>query len=239
MENNYIFLLTMTGFSYQYEWLRTGNRRALLIGSAAFGLNLLTRLPDRLGSIVGSAVPAAGPVVRRHTGPSSLGALQSLHRDRSAGLPVFWIARSPLSNLPLWAWISLCYLRHDHWPRNQDAQSFAASQLSLRDSLARRLLRGALHAGEVDLSLRSFDRAHDPSVRRRLEAIQSGRQSVRRHELSAAPGVHELLRSLYRVEWRLRLGRPLRFDRCRIGLVARRSSAAASSRHSWQSRCGS
>ena len=34
MENNYIFLLTMTGFSYQYEWLRTGCRRALLIGSA-------------------------------------------------------------------------------------------------------------------------------------------------------------------------------------------------------------
>jgi NO-binding membrane sensor protein with MHYT domain len=24
MENNYIFLLTMTGFSYQYEWLRNG-----------------------------------------------------------------------------------------------------------------------------------------------------------------------------------------------------------------------
>ena len=45
MENNYIFLLSITGFSYQYEWLRTGNRRALLIGSAAFGLNLLTRLP--------------------------------------------------------------------------------------------------------------------------------------------------------------------------------------------------
>ena len=44
MENNYIMLLTLTGFSFQYEWLRTGSRRALLIGSAAFGLNLLTRL---------------------------------------------------------------------------------------------------------------------------------------------------------------------------------------------------
>jgi hypothetical protein len=44
MENNYIFLLTMTGFSYQYEWLTTRSRRALLIGSAALGLNLLTRL---------------------------------------------------------------------------------------------------------------------------------------------------------------------------------------------------
>src|SRR6202161_4851108 len=45
MENNYIFLLTMTGLSYQFEWLRTGSRRALLIGSGAFGLNLLTRRP--------------------------------------------------------------------------------------------------------------------------------------------------------------------------------------------------
>jgi hypothetical protein len=44
MENNYIFLLTLTGFSFQYEWLRTNSRRALLIGSAALGLNLLTRL---------------------------------------------------------------------------------------------------------------------------------------------------------------------------------------------------
>src|SRR5260370_2694435 len=44
MENNYIFLLTLTGFSFQYEWLRGGSRRALMIGAAALGLNLLTRL---------------------------------------------------------------------------------------------------------------------------------------------------------------------------------------------------
>ncbi|MGA8621471.1 MAG: hypothetical protein WB660_23470 [Candidatus Sulfotelmatobacter sp.] len=44
MENNYIMLLTLAGFSFQYEWLRTGSRRALFVGSAALGLNLLTRL---------------------------------------------------------------------------------------------------------------------------------------------------------------------------------------------------
>lgn len=44
MENNYICLLTLVGFSFQYEWLRTGSRSALLIGSGALGLNLLTRL---------------------------------------------------------------------------------------------------------------------------------------------------------------------------------------------------
>jgi hypothetical protein len=53
MENNYIFLLTLTGLSYQYEWLRTGDRRALLIGSGAFGLNLLTRLTTGLDLLAG------------------------------------------------------------------------------------------------------------------------------------------------------------------------------------------
>src|ERR1700722_4072969 len=43
-ENNYILLLTITGFALQYKWLTTGNRRALFWGSAALGLNLLTRV---------------------------------------------------------------------------------------------------------------------------------------------------------------------------------------------------
>jgi hypothetical protein len=51
MENNYIMLLTLAGFSYQYEWLRTDNRRALFIGSCALGLNLLTRLTTGLDLI--------------------------------------------------------------------------------------------------------------------------------------------------------------------------------------------
>jgi hypothetical protein len=53
MENNYIMLLTLTGLSFQYEWLRTGSGRALLIGSLAFGLNLLTRLTTGLDLIAG------------------------------------------------------------------------------------------------------------------------------------------------------------------------------------------
>src|SRR5271166_6367995 len=51
MENNYILLLTLTGFSFQYEWLRTDRRRALFIGSCALGLNLLTRLTTGLDLI--------------------------------------------------------------------------------------------------------------------------------------------------------------------------------------------
>jgi hypothetical protein len=53
-ENNYILLLTITGFTLQYKWLLTGNRRALFWGSAALGLNLLTRLTTTL-DIFGAA----------------------------------------------------------------------------------------------------------------------------------------------------------------------------------------
>lgn len=44
VENNLITLLDLTGFCFQYEWLRTGRTRALVIGSAALGANLLVRL---------------------------------------------------------------------------------------------------------------------------------------------------------------------------------------------------
>jgi hypothetical protein len=47
-ENNYIMLLTLVGFSFQYEWFCTGSTRALFIGSAALGLNLLTRVTTAL-----------------------------------------------------------------------------------------------------------------------------------------------------------------------------------------------
>jgi hypothetical protein len=53
MENNYIMLLTLTGFSFQFEWLRTDSWRALFIGSCALGLNLLTRLTTGLDLIAG------------------------------------------------------------------------------------------------------------------------------------------------------------------------------------------
>jgi hypothetical protein len=48
MENNYILLLTLTGLTFQYEWLRSGSRRALIIGSLALGANLLTRITTGL-----------------------------------------------------------------------------------------------------------------------------------------------------------------------------------------------
>ena len=53
MENNYIMLLTLTGFLFQYEWLCTGSKRSLAIGSLALGLNLLTRVTAALDLIGG------------------------------------------------------------------------------------------------------------------------------------------------------------------------------------------
>jgi hypothetical protein len=53
MENNYILFLTLTGFSFQYEWLRLDSQRALFAGSCALGLNLLTRLTTGLDLIAG------------------------------------------------------------------------------------------------------------------------------------------------------------------------------------------
>src|SRR2546430_3622805 len=56
MENNYIMLLTLAGFSFQLEWLGTGSGRALVIGACALGLNLLTRLTTGLDLIAGGVL---------------------------------------------------------------------------------------------------------------------------------------------------------------------------------------
>src|SRR5260370_39934922 len=54
MENNSIMVLTLAGFSFQQEWLRTGSRPALFLGSCGLGLNLLTRLTTGLDLIAGA-----------------------------------------------------------------------------------------------------------------------------------------------------------------------------------------
>jgi hypothetical protein len=72
MENNYIFLLTLAGFSFQYEWLQNGSRRALAIGSAAFGLNLLTRLTTGLDLLAGGLFVLLILLFERKTASESL-----------------------------------------------------------------------------------------------------------------------------------------------------------------------
>ena len=53
MENNYIMLLTLVGFSFQLEWLQDGSIQALWIGSGALGLNLLTRVTTGMDLVAG------------------------------------------------------------------------------------------------------------------------------------------------------------------------------------------
>ena len=53
MENNYICLLTLAGFAFEYEWLQTRRQRALLIGTGALGLNLLTRITTGMDLLCG------------------------------------------------------------------------------------------------------------------------------------------------------------------------------------------
>jgi hypothetical protein len=71
-ENNYILLLTITGFALQYKWLTTGNRRALFWGSAALGLNLLTRVTTAM-DVFGAAcfILLAALFARRGAGAPS------------------------------------------------------------------------------------------------------------------------------------------------------------------------
>ena len=64
MENNYILLLTVTGLAFQYEWLQNGNPRALQIGSAALGLNLLTRLTTGMDLAAGGVLLLLAMVFR-------------------------------------------------------------------------------------------------------------------------------------------------------------------------------
>ena len=48
MENNYILLLTLAGAALQFKWFLTGDKRLLMLGAAALGLNLLTRITTTL-----------------------------------------------------------------------------------------------------------------------------------------------------------------------------------------------
>ena len=77
MENNYILLLTLAGFAFQYEWLRSGDRRALLIGSGAFGLNLLTRLTTAMDLAAGGLFLLLVVVFTHESAKSLIGRLRT------------------------------------------------------------------------------------------------------------------------------------------------------------------
>jgi hypothetical protein len=85
-ENNYICLLTLTGFAFEYEWLRTGSRRALLIGTGAFGLNLLTRITTGMDLIAGVLFVLLMLWFQGHRGRALFSRIRSY---ASVAIPVF------------------------------------------------------------------------------------------------------------------------------------------------------
>ena len=150
MENNYIMLLTLAGFSFQYEWLRTGSRRALFIGSAALGLNLLTRLTTGLDLIAGGVFLLAGFLVRGCSWAETVAALSRLLKDCCSRVCILPADRSPLSVLSLR--LVYQYIRVALRQRAATAGPNPAVEFSLEHSISRGISRGAVQAGEVDLS---------------------------------------------------------------------------------------
>ena len=239
MENNYIFLLSLTGFSYQYEWLRTGNRRALLIGSAAFGLNLLTRLPTGLDLLSGA-----------------LFLLLILWFEGTRGRDLWDRCKTYIATaLPVYLFFGVIDRLYQIYRFGFKSVFVTYVTVIARETKMRNPslppnypfetpwhvgFFGALFAPEKSIFL--FDPLIVLMILLCVVAWKRFSPAVKAYAVMSCPlllGVHELLRSLYRLEWRLRLGRPLRFDGCGNGLVPRRSSAVASSGSSWQSRCGS
>ncbi len=95
MENNYIFLLTLTGFSFQYEWLRTGSRRALFYRLRSLRTQPAHPPHHRNGPARGNALRAPRPLVRRRSRPRPLATMPRVCRQlhsRSSASSAFSIA---------------------------------------------------------------------------------------------------------------------------------------------------
>ena len=204
MENNYIMLLTLAGLTFQYEWLLTGSGRALLVGSAAFGLNLLTRLTTGLDLLAGGVF-----------------LLLVLWFNEVRGRALW---QRFVTYVKIAAPVYIFFLLIDRWYQYYRFGSFFNTYVSVvarearmlnpslpakypwETAVSRRFFGRAVQAGEVHLPLRSSAAADDPRQRAGVEAFRRRRPSVRDHGLAAASGVHLLLREIHGLERRLRLG---------------------------------
>jgi hypothetical protein len=143
-ENNYILLLTITGFALQYKWLATGSRRALFWGSTALGLNLLTRITTALDILAAScfillALLFARREIPRRTEISSAATHQpaSVTAASAAARPA---VRTYLSTaLPVYAVFFLLdriyqYIRFGSWT-NTYVDVFAREQWQMNPTL--------------------------------------------------------------------------------------------------------
>ncbi len=157
-ENNYILLLTITGFALQYKWLITGNRRALFWGSAALGLNLLTRVTTAMDLFAaGCFILLAAHFSRRGT-YANVNRLPEPARDAASKRPVLITAREYLrGSLPVYAVFLVIdrvyqYIRFGSWT-NTYVAIFAREQRMMDPTLPanfpfnRGWFEGGFHSG--------------------------------------------------------------------------------------------
>ena len=126
---------------------------------------------DRAGPHRGRIVPAALSVVPARTRTRAMERFAHLRQDRRSDLRFLRAGRSSLSVLPLR--IVHQYLRQRLRARAAATESITARELSLGSSISRRLLRSAVQAGEVHLSLRSAAAVDDRPGGAGVEAFSS------------------------------------------------------------------
>lgn len=154
MENNYILLLTLAGFALQYKWLTTGDRHALWWGSAALGLNLLTRLTTVLDIVGAGCFLLLAALFARDHG-TSLAGRPSSTADR---LPTVGTVPAYLLNaLPIYFFFFLIdrvyqYVRFGSWT-NTYVDVFAQEQRRMNPALPASFpfngtwIHGGIHSG--------------------------------------------------------------------------------------------
>ena len=230
MENNYIMLLTLTGFSFQYEWLRTGSRARAFHGLAALGPEPADPSDHWPRSDRRREFFSSRPLVRESGRPRLWRRFPDLHKDRRSRLCILFDARS-LYQFYRFGSFTNTYVATIR-PGTPPAGSDAARELSLEYALSRWFSRRAVPAGEVHLSLRSASRAGDFSRGIAWKRLTPELRAYGVTSLSRLLGLYQLLRAIHVSGRRFRLGRPLCFDRGRTGDACRGAAADALSRES-------
>jgi hypothetical protein len=157
-ENNYILLLTITGFALQYKWLTTGNRRALFWGSAALGLNLLTRVTTAMDLFAAVCFILLAAVFSRRSAYANGNNQLERTLDAASNRPVPATVREYLrGSLPVYAVFLVIdriyqYIRFGSWT-NTYVAIFAREQRMMDPTLPanfpfnRGWFEGGLHSG--------------------------------------------------------------------------------------------
>jgi hypothetical protein len=155
-ENNYILLLTLAGFAWQYKWMTTGDKRSLRWGAAALGLNLLTRLTTVLDIVGVACFLLLAALFAQNDGPLLAGRTS----DATGKFPTVRTARTYLLNaLPIYFFFILIdriyqYIRFGSWT-NTYVDVFAQEQRKMNPTLPGSFpfngawVHGGIHSGLI------------------------------------------------------------------------------------------